>query len=105
MVAAHLGQPRRLPNIRLEDELKSSSGVASLLSPMRPTLAFLILFAIAALTPAAFADDKGICAVCGPREGAGLEPIAARATLGGREFVFCSLECKIEFLKDPASFT
>lgn len=72
---------------------------------MRPTLTFLLLIAIAALTPAAFAGDKGICAVCGPREGAGLEPIEARATLDGREFVFCSLECKVEFLKNPSAFT
>ena len=46
-----------------------------------------------------------MCAVCGPREGAGLEPIEARATLGGREYAFCSLECKVEFLKNPKAFT
>ncbi|HVR44767.1 MAG TPA: redoxin family protein [Thermoanaerobaculia bacterium] len=68
--------------------------------------AILCLLALAALAvPAMSEGDKGVCAVCGPREGAGLEPIEARATLRGREYVFCSLECKVEFLKDPAAFT
>lgn len=72
---------------------------------MRSSILFLILLGLLAAVPSTFADDKGICAVCGPREGAGLEPIRSRATLDGREFVFCSLECKVEFLKDPAAFT
>lgn len=69
-----------------------------------PTLGLLLLLTLT-ITPALFAEEKAICAVCGPREGAGLEPIRSRATLDGREFAFCSLECKVEFLKDPEAFT
>lgn len=72
--------------------------------PRRALLALLV-FALAVSIPAAVAGEKGVCAVCGPREGAGLEPIAARATLRGQELVFCSLECKVEFLKNPEAFT
>lgn len=52
----------------------------------------------------AAAEDQAICAVCGPREGAGFEPVRARATYNGKEYAFCSLECKVAFLKDPQSF-
>lgn len=50
------------------------------------------------------ADEKAVCAVCGPREGAGFEPVKAKATYKGKEYFFCSLECKVEFLKNPAAF-
>lgn len=50
------------------------------------------------------AEDQAICAVCGPREGAGFEPVKARATHKGKEYAFCSLKCKVEFLKDPQAF-
>jgi thiol-disulfide isomerase/thioredoxin len=50
------------------------------------------------------ADDLAVCAVCGPREGAGFEPVKARATHQGHEYAFCSLKCKIEFLKNPNQF-
>jgi thiol-disulfide isomerase/thioredoxin len=72
---------------------------------LRGPILVLTVLLLAAFVPEAGAAEKGVCAVCGPREGAGLEPIAARATLRGREFVFCSLECKVEFLKDPSAFT
>ena len=42
--------------------------------------------------------------MCGPREGAGFEKIEARATYRGVEYAFCSIRCKVDFLKDPASF-
>jgi thiol-disulfide isomerase/thioredoxin len=42
--------------------------------------------------------------VCGPREGAGFEPVKATATHKGKHYFFCSLECKVEFLKDPGAF-
>ncbi|HEY0076547.1 MAG TPA: redoxin domain-containing protein [Abditibacteriaceae bacterium] len=48
--------------------------------------------------------EKAICAVCGPREGAHFEEVKARATLKGREYVFCATGCKIEFLKNPTEF-
>lgn len=69
-----------------------------------PALALVSLLVIA-LSAASVAGERGICAVCGPREGAGPEAIEARATLKGQEFVFCSLACKVEFLKNPGEFT
>jgi len=63
------------------------------------TVLLLVVFALAAL-----AADQAICAVCGPREGSGFEPVKARATYQGKEYAFCSLKCKVEFLKDPQAF-
>lgn len=65
----------------------------------RALLALLFLFPLAA-----FAADQAVCAVCGPREGSGFEPVKARATYRGKEYAFCSLECKVEFLKNPEAF-
>lgn len=45
-----------------------------------------------------------MCAVCGPREGSGFEPVKATATYQGKQYFFCSLKCKIEFLKNPQAF-
>jgi peroxiredoxin len=53
---------------------------------------------------AAVADDRAVCAVCGPREGSGFEPVKATATYRGKHYFFCSTKCKVEFLKDPAAF-
>lgn len=66
-------------------------------------LSILILIALAAFALVA-AEDQAVCAVCGPREGAGFEPVKARATYKGKSYAFCSLKCKVEFLKDPESF-
>lgn len=64
-----------------------------------------VAFALAVLVAgSALAADRAICAVCGPREGAGAEEVKATATLKGKTFYFCSVECKVAFLKDPASF-
>lgn len=63
------------------------------------TIALILLVALAA-----FAADQAICAVCGPREGAGFEEVKARATHKGKSYAFCSLACKVEFLKDPDQF-
>lgn len=49
-------------------------------------------------------EDRAVCAVCGPREGAGFEPVRARATHKGHEYAFCSLKCKVEFLRNPDEF-
>lgn len=68
---------------------------------MRSTAAVLLLLFVAF---AAFAADQAICAVCGPREGSGFEPVKARATYKGKEYAFCSVKCKVEFLKDPPAF-
>lgn len=56
------------------------------------------------LTGALPAQEQAVCAVCGPREGSGFEAVEATATLEGKEYFFCSLDCKIEFLRDPKSF-
>ncbi|MFP5246907.1 MAG: redoxin family protein [Thermoanaerobaculia bacterium] len=53
---------------------------------------------------AAFAADEAVCAVCGPREGSGFEPVKATATYKGKTYAFCSVKCKVEFLKDPEAF-
>jgi len=50
------------------------------------------------------AQDRAVCAVCGPREGARFEPVEATATYEGKQYFFCRLECKVEFLADPAAF-
>lgn len=60
----------------------------------------LILFAFAATA----AEDQAVCAVCGPREGSGFEPVKARATHKGKSYAFCSVECKVEFLENPDEF-
>ena len=65
-------------------------------------VALLILFSF--LGAAAHAEDRAVCAVCGPREGAGFEPVKATATYKGKTHYFCSLKCKVEFLKDPDQF-
>lgn len=70
-------------------------------TPIRLSLILIVLFSVA-LSLAA--QDRAVCAVCGPREGAGFEPVEATATYEGKQYFFCSLECKIEFLRDPASF-
>ena len=62
---------------------------------------FLLLVVAFAAFPA---DEQAICAVCGPREGAGFEPVKAHATHKGKAYAFCSLKCKVEFLKNPDEF-
>jgi peroxiredoxin len=68
------------------------------------TRTLLTIFVLFLLAFAAGADDQAVCAVCGPREGAGFEPVKARATYKGKAYAFCSLKCKVEFLKDPEAF-
>lgn len=63
-----------------------------------------VLFLILFLATAALAEDRAVCAVCGPREGSGFEPVKGTATYKGKEYFFCSLKCKIEFLKNPEAF-
>lgn len=73
---------------------------------MRLTATVLVLFVVAltAFGAPSLAEDQAICAVCGPREGSGFEPVKARATWKGKEYAFCSVKCKVEFLKDPQAF-
>ena len=71
----------------------------------RVTMRSVAFLAMLLLTPSlAAAEDQAVCAVCGPREGAGFEPVKARATYQGKSYAFCSLKCKVEFLKDPQAF-
>ena len=71
-------------------------------------LAATLLGATALTPPSTFAakaaQEKAICAVCGPREGAGPEPVRATATYKGVSYAFCSVDCKVAFLKDPNEF-
>lgn len=48
--------------------------------------------------------EMAICAVCGPREGSGAEPVRATATYKNKSYSFCVTECKIEFLQNPNEF-
>jgi thiol-disulfide isomerase/thioredoxin len=66
------------------------------------TFATILLLLLVAFS--AVADDRAICAVCGPREGSGPEPVKATATYKGKQYFFCSLQCKVEFLENPAAF-
>ena len=78
-----------------------NSGVRHLLRPIGILLTIGILIS---LTPVAGAEDRAVCAVCGPREGSGFEPVKASATYKGKTYFFCSLKCKVEFLKNPEQF-
>lgn len=69
--------------------------------PRSIALLFLLLALLA--FPLA-AEDRAICAVCGPREGSGFEPVKATATYKGKTYFFCSTKCKVEFLKNPEQF-
>ena len=69
---------------------------------MRIALPLLVALLIVAIP--LMAEDRAVCAVCGPREGAGFEPVRATATYKGKQYFFCSLECKVEFLKNPDAF-
>lgn len=73
--------------------------------PMKRHVPFtLVLLLCVAAANAVFAEDRAVCAVCGPREGSGFEPVKATATYRAKTYFFCSLECKVEFLKDPEQF-
>jgi thiol-disulfide isomerase/thioredoxin len=67
-------------------------------------LPLLFLIALLLVSLPMSAEDRAVCAVCGPREGAGFEPVKATATHKGKHYFFCSLECKVEFLKNPGAF-
>ena len=69
---------------------------------MAMKLTALVLLLI--LAPILVADDRAVCAVCGPREGSGFEPVKATATYKGKTYYFCALDCKVEFLKNPEEF-
>ena len=65
---------------------------------------FLVFALVLLIALPLVAEDRAVCAVCGPREGAGFEPVKATATYKGKQYFFCSLECKVEFLKNPDAF-
>lgn len=69
---------------------------------IRMITSLLIIAALVAVP--VLGEDRAVCAVCGPREGAGFEPVKATATYKGKTYYFCSLKCKVEFLKDPGQF-
>lgn len=64
----------------------------------------MMLVGVILFAPSLAAEDRAICAVCGPREGAGFEPVKATATYRGKQYFFCSTKCKVEFLRNPDEF-
>ncbi len=68
------------------------------------TMLRLALVALIILAVPLVAEDRAVCAVCGPREGSGFEPVKATATYKGKQYFFCSTKCKVDFLKDPDGF-
>jgi YHS domain-containing protein len=82
------------------------------LFPASRLLAAALLFGGVALPPspahAAPAKTrlpkKAVCAVCGVREHAGPEAVAASAVFEGKTYYFCSEGCKTEFLQDPGKW-
>jgi YHS domain-containing protein len=45
--------------------------------------------------------ETAVCAVCGVREKAGPEPVAATFIYQGKTYYFCKQACKEEFRLDP----
>ena len=68
------------------------------------TLPRLAVIALLLVAVTVLAEDRAVCAVCGPREGSGFEPVKATATYRGKQYFFCSTKCKVDFLKDPDAF-
>jgi YHS domain-containing protein len=50
---------------------------------------------------AAKPPEKAVCAICGVREKAGPEPVAASFVHEGKTYSFCQQKCKEEFCLDP----
>lgn len=71
---------------------------------LRVQMIAAVLLIVFFVPSALAADERAICAVCGPREGAGFEPVKAKATHQGRQLFFCSTKCKVDFLKNPNEF-
>ena len=70
---------------------------------MRTTAWLVVVLALIVALPLV-AEDRAVCAVCGPREGSGFEAVKATATYKGKQYFFCSNKCKVEFLKNPQAF-
>jgi peroxiredoxin len=68
------------------------------------TRPWLVLVALLLIALPLAAEDRAVCAVCGPREGSGFEPVKATATWKGKQYFFCSTKCKVDFLKNPEEF-
>ena len=65
---------------------------------------WVALVLIVLVVPVLLAEDRAVCAVCGPRKGSGFEPVKATATYKGKTYYFCSVKCKVDFLKNPEEF-
>ena len=68
------------------------------------TAPWIVVVALILIALPLAADDRAVCAVCGPREGSGFEPVKATATYKGKQYFFCSTRCKVDFLKNPEAF-
>lgn len=60
----------------------------------------LLLLLLGSAIPA-LPQERAVCAVCGPREGSGFEAVKATAVYKGKHYFFCSVKCKVDFLKNP----
>jgi len=73
-----------------------------------PALLLATVFVQAALTVSPVsvlaAPKEAPCAVCSVREGSGPEPVKATVKHEGKEYYFCNLNCRADFLKNPAAF-
>ena len=68
------------------------------------TKPWIVVVALILIALPLAANDRAVCAVCGPREGSGFEPVKATATYKGKQYFFCSTKCKVDFLKNPEAF-
>jgi YHS domain-containing protein len=58
-----------------------------------------------AKTKAKAAVKKAICSVCAVKGGhSGPEPVKATVKYKGKQYAFCNLGCKAEFIAKPAKF-
>jgi YHS domain-containing protein len=64
-------------------------------------LAAVLMMGLPATALGAPTPKKAVCAVCGPRDGSGPEPVAATLEYQGKTYYFCEEKCKVEFQQDP----
>jgi hypothetical protein len=74
--------------------------------PYTAVLAVILTVMLSLIGRAALAapavPKEAVCAICGPREGAGPEPVRATVEHQGTTYYFCQESCKAEFQQDPA---
>lgn len=76
----------------------------SQLSPLMLATMFIHAALLSSANPVLAAPKRAPCAVCSVREGAGPEDVRATVKHEGKEYSFCSTNCRDEFLKNPQEF-